>query len=96
MGHRYGSRLAMTTYQVPDRPVDLTSARYEGHETMTKISDWHSSVAYLSDKKETITINDLKNSPKLQQKIAALTSAESLVKEKFGRTSELVNDDVSA
>lgn len=98
MGHRYGSKLAMTTYQVPDRPVDLTGARFENQGQTTELSDWHSSVAYTRNTdntfSEAVSFTALQDDPKMRKYLQLLEDAETLVKAKYGRTSDQVQVDV--
>ncbi|KZT12111.1 uncharacterized protein LAESUDRAFT_710579 [Laetiporus sulphureus 93-53] len=59
------SEHAKTTYQVPDRPIDLSAARYDVTSVDHDFLDWHKSVDY--DR------NDLTHAP-LEASIKALTS----------------------
>ncbi|KAF9497580.1 hypothetical protein BDN71DRAFT_594548 [Pleurotus eryngii] len=45
MGHSIRSQLAFRQYQVPDRPVDVAAARYQGEKESLGTSNYHSSVA---------------------------------------------------
>ena len=76
----------MTTYQVPDRPVDLTSARFTDQGYTIEISDWPSSVAYMCNNdnsfSKAISFVALKDDLKMWKCLEALEEAEVAVKAK--------------
>ena len=90
----------MTTYQVPDRPIDLSGARFEGEGNKTDISDWHSSVAYARDEDTWFLarrslFTSLKNEPGMIKRLKELEVAELAVFAKFGCRSDKVDANVS-
>ncbi|KAH7917234.1 hypothetical protein BV22DRAFT_1052580, partial [Leucogyrophana mollusca] len=86
MGHRYGSRLAMTTYQVPDRPIDMSGARFSGEGHTTDITDWHSSVAY-GRTEPTMTMETLEKDAAMKKLLKELHTLEKAVFQEFGHSS---------
>ncbi|KAF8074072.1 hypothetical protein FPV67DRAFT_1739796 [Lyophyllum atratum] len=94
MGHAYSSNLAYTTYQAPDRPVDVSGSRFnEGN--VQDISDLHSSVAWKrTDTGFTASITEevLKSDEAMKGLLAELYSWETAVNKKFGCTSKEVPD----
>lgn len=89
MGHRYGSGLAHTTYQVPDRPIDLAGSRYGTELERTSGTDFHSSVAYNPDTMDNTfaqagSFAVLSRDPKMKTLLEALDTSEKAVHAKFG------------
>ncbi|KAH7917359.1 hypothetical protein BV22DRAFT_1135479 [Leucogyrophana mollusca] len=92
MGHRYGSKLAMTTYQVPDRPIDMSGAWFSGEGNMTDITDWHSSVAY-GRTEPTMTTETLEKDAAMNELLKELHTLEKVVFQEFGRFSSDVPEE---
>ncbi|EPQ57847.1 hypothetical protein GLOTRDRAFT_91447 [Gloeophyllum trabeum ATCC 11539] len=96
MGHTLNSLHGKTTYQAPDRPVDLTALRYGEAEQCTDISDWHSSVAFGRERERgmnDLTVEDLQADSQLMALISELARKEDKVKEKYSNVSTELPDD---
>ncbi|KAF8955155.1 hypothetical protein BDZ97DRAFT_1860643 [Flammula alnicola] len=94
MGHRIGSHLGKSTYQVPHRALDLTAVRHGTEEDLT-ITDLRGSVAWERSKAPmvaSVSEEQLRTDPILYQLLDVLEVAEFEVRTKFGCTSEDVED----
>ncbi|KAF8965885.1 hypothetical protein BDZ97DRAFT_1810166 [Flammula alnicola] len=90
MGHRIGSHLGKSTYQVPHRALDLTAVRHGMEEDLT-ITDLRGSVAWERSKAPmvaSVSEEQLRTDPILHQLLNVLEVAEFEVRTKFGCTSE--------
>ncbi|KAG9226810.1 hypothetical protein CCMSSC00406_0009728 [Pleurotus cornucopiae] len=86
MGHSIRSQLAFRQYQVPDRPVDVTAARYQGEKESLGTSNHHSSVAWRRTAPGTLHVlqEKLEKNKRLQMTISKFKAAELLVTNKYG------------
>ncbi|KAJ7702666.1 hypothetical protein B0H17DRAFT_1176044 [Mycena rosella] len=83
MGHTSASKLAVSAYQVPDRPVDVSGARFAEENTdFAAMSQAHSSVAW--NRPPPPSDDTVKTDPKMKQFIAELAEKEAAVRSKFG------------
>jgi hypothetical protein len=92
LGHRFGSDLEQTTYQVPDRPVDLTGARYDDMGVDMTVSNAHASVAWEvtvqgHEPIRGISLETFIQDPRVEPLAHKLFKAEALVHKKYGKTS---------
>jgi hypothetical protein len=92
LGHRFGSDLAKNTYQVPDRPLDLTGVRYNDLGVDMTVSDAHSSVAWEvtvqgHEPIRGISLKDFINDRRIEPLAVKLFKAEEIVHNKYGKTS---------
>lgn len=97
MGHTRSSTLSVTTYQAPDRPVDVSGSRFsEEGPGFAEMSEAHSSAAW--NRPQAPSDDLLKNDPAMKALVAESAIREQRVKDKFGpeTTSEDLFHNVSA
>ncbi|KAJ7181488.1 hypothetical protein C8R43DRAFT_271764 [Mycena crocata] len=84
MGHTAISRLSLTTYQAPDRPVDVSGTRFGEGEgaAFAAMSEAHSSVSW--NRPAPPTTSTIKDDPVMQKLVAEWARREKLVREELG------------
>ncbi|KAF9526888.1 hypothetical protein CPB83DRAFT_895738 [Crepidotus variabilis] len=96
MGHQPKTLMVSTTYQVPDRPVDVTAIRF-GTEADLSVSDFHSSVAWEGYVTERSTfdasVEIFKKNPTTRPYYDALMVAKAKVKANFKSYLDVVEDE---